>query len=221
MKINTIFLLTVVGVFATFSLLTTSTTTNFNAVAQSNETAATPINETAATPINETAATPINETAATPINETAATPINETSTTPINATPTTNLNKTKTAPAISSNSKATGNATFTLEDDGNTMSYVISGNGLANITQVVVLQSTGGRTTDLVQPLYYAPTSGLYTKGSGSADGNFTSADFVNILKGKQMSDLVKKILDGDVYIAIKSVPFPLGEIAGKIQLAK
>ena len=199
MKINTIFLLTAVGVFATLSLFTmsTTTTTNFNAVAQSNETTAIPINETAATPSNETAATPSNETAATHFNA--------------------NL----TAPAISSNSKATGNATFTLEDDGNTMSYVISGNGLANITQVVVLQSTGGRTTDLVQPLYYAPTSGLYTKGSGSADGNFTSADFVNILKGKQMSDLVKKILDGDVYIAIKSVPFPLGEIAGKIQLAK
>ena len=189
MKINTIFLLTAVGVFATFSLLTMLTTgTSFNAVAQSNETAAITINETAANPSNETAANHF----------------------------TANL----TAPAISSNSKATGNATFTLKD-GNTMSYVISGNGLANITQVVVLQSTGGRTTDLVQPLYYAPTSGLYTKGAGSADGNFTSADFVNILKGKQMSDLVKKILDGHVYIAIKSVPFPLGEIAGKIQLAK
>jgi len=198
MKINTIFLLTVVGVFATFSLLTMLTTgTSFNAVAQSNETAAITINETAATPSNETAATPSNETAANHF--------------------TANL----TAPAISSNSKATGNATFTLKDDGNTMSYVISGNGLANITQVVILQSTGGRTTDLVQPLYYAPTSGLYTKGSGSADGNFTSADFVNILKGKQMSDLVKKILDGHVYIAIKSVPFPLGEIAGKIQIPK
>ena len=198
MKINTIFLLTVVGVFATFSLLTMLTTgTSFNAVAQSNETAAITINETAANPSNETAANPSNETAANHF--------------------TANL----TAPAISSNSKATGNATFTLKDDGNTMSYVISGNGLANITQVVVLQSTGGRTTDLVQPLYYAPTSGLYTKGSGSADGNFTSADFVNILKGKQMSDLVKKILDGHVYIAIKSVPFPLGEIAGKIQIPK
>ena len=195
MKINTIFLLTAIGLFATFSLLTMSTTTNFNAVAQSNETADIPINETAATPSNETAATPSNETAATHF--------------------TANL----TAPAVSSNSKATGSATFTLKDD--TMSYVISGNGLANITQVVVLQSTGGRTTDLVQPLYYAVNSGLYTKGSGSADGNFTSADFVNILKGKPMSDLVKKILDGHVYIAIKSVPFPLGEIAGKIQLAK
>ena len=45
MKINTIFLLTVVGVFATFSLFTMLTTTNFNAVAQSNETAVAPSNE--------------------------------------------------------------------------------------------------------------------------------------------------------------------------------
>ena len=107
--------------------------------------------------------------------------------------------------------------TFTLKDDANTMFYVISGNGLANITQVVILQSTGGRTTDLVS-LYYAPTSGLFTKGSGTAEGNFTSADFVNVLAGKPMSDLVKKIIDGEVYIAIKTVPFPLGEIAGKLE---
>ena len=70
-------------------------------------------------------------------------------------------------------------------------------------------------TTDLV-PLYYAPTSGLITTGSGTADGNFTSANFVDGLKGKPMSDLVKKILDGEIYLAIKTVDFPLGEIAGK-----
>ena len=98
--------------------------------------------------------------------------------------------------------------------------YVISGNGLGNISQVVILQSTGGRTTDLV-PLYYAPTSGLFTTGSGTAEGNFTSADFVDGLKGKPMSDLVKKILDGEVYLAIKTVDFPLGEIAGKLQPVK
>jgi len=120
-------------------------------------------------------------------------------------------------PAAISNSPATGNATFTLEDNANTMFYVISGNELGNVSQVVVLQSTGGRTTDLVS-LYYAPTSGLFTKGSGTAEGNFTSDDFVNVLKGKPMSDLVKKILDGEAFLAIKTVDFPLGEIAGKIQ---
>ena len=104
-----------------------------------------------------------------------------------------------------------------LEDSANTMFYVISGNGLGNVSQVVVLQTTGGRTTDLVS-LYYAPTSGLFTKGSGTAEGNFTSDDFVNGLKGKPMSDLVKKILDGQAFLAIKTVDFPLGEIAGKIQ---
>ncbi|ALI34743.1 MAG TPA: CHRD domain-containing protein [Candidatus Nitrosocosmicus sp.] len=173
MKINTIFLLTAIGVFATFSLLTMSTTTNFNAAAQSNETENNP-----------------------------------------------NFYANFTAPP-GSNSEATGNATFTVGDDPNTMLYVISGNGLGNISQVVILQSTGGRTTDLVQPLYYAPTSGLYTKGSGTADGNFTSDNFVNILKGKPMTELVKKIIDGEVYLAIKTVDFPLGEIAGKITPVK
>ncbi|HKU83969.1 MAG TPA: CHRD domain-containing protein [Candidatus Nitrosocosmicus sp.] len=195
MKINTIFLLTVVGVFATFSLLTMLTTgTSFNAVAQSNETAAITINETAANPSNETAANPSNETAANHF--------------------TANL----TAPVMVSDSDATGNGTFTLKDDGNTMYYVVSATGLKNVSQVVITQSTGGRTTDLVQPLYYSPTSGLYTNGSGTADGNFTSANFVDGLKGKPMTELVKKIIDGDVYLAIKSVDYPLAEIAGKIQ---
>ena len=169
MKINTIFLLTAIGVFATFSLLTMSTTANFNAAAQSNETENNP-----------------------------------------------NFYANFTAPAAVSNSVATGNATFTLGDDPNTMLYVISGNGLGNISQVVILQSTGGRTTDLVS-LHYAPTSGLITKGSGTAEGNFTSADFVNVLEGKPMTDFVKKIIDGEVYLAIKTVDFPLGEIAGKL----
>ena len=82
MKINTIFLLTAIGVFATFSLLTMSTTTNFNAAAQSNETENNP-----------------------------------------------NFYANFTAPP-GSNSEATGNATFTVGDDPNTMLYVISGNGL-------------------------------------------------------------------------------------------
>jgi hypothetical protein len=177
MKINTIFLLTVVGVFATFSLLTMSTPTNFNAVAQSNETAVAPSNTTEKDP---------------------------------------DFYANLTAPVSVSNSDATGNATFTLGDDATTMFYVISGNGVGNITQAVILQSTGGRTTDLVS-LYYAPTSGLVTKGSGTAEGNFTSTDFVNVLAGKPMTDLVKKIIDGEVYLAIKTVPFPLGEISGKL----
>ena len=201
MKINTIFLLTVVGVFATFSLFTISTTTNYNAAAQSNETAVPPSNETAVAPSNETAVPPSNETAVPPSNETDSNP---------------DFYANFTNPVMVSNSDARGNATFTLGDGSTTMYFVISGNGVGNITQAVILQSTGGRTTDLV-PLYYAPTSGLITTGSGTADGNFTSASFVDGLEGKPMSDLVKKILDGEVYLAIKTVEFPLGEIAGKL----
>ena len=185
MKINTIFLLTVVGVFATFSLFTMSTTTNFNAAAQSNETAVAPSNETAVAPSNETAVAPSNETAVAPSNETAVAPSNETAVAPSNETAVAPSNETAAAPSnetavapsnetaaapngtdtnpdfyanftnpvMVSNSAATGNATFTLGDGSTTMNFVISGKGLGNITQAVILQSTGGRTTDLVSTL--------------------------------------------------------------------
>lgn len=173
MKYNSIFLLTAVGVFAIFSLLTMSTTTNFNAVAQSNETENNP-------------------------NFYA----NITS---------------KGLPFSVSNAEGTGNVSLTLKDGANTMYYVISGNDVGNITDVTIAQNTGGRSTDLVV-LYYAPNSGLITKGSGTAEGNFTSADFSNVLEGNQMSELVKRILDGEVYVVVKTVDFPLGEIGGKLQ---
>jgi hypothetical protein len=47
--------------------------------------------------------------------------------------------------------------------------------------------------------------------------GNFTSADFIDFLQGKQMSDLLKMILDGNVYVKVTSSANPLGEIGGKI----
>ena len=119
-----------------------------------------------------------------------------------------------------SNSGGSGNATFTLED-GTTMHYVIKANGgpegSGGVNQIVIGQSTGGRLTDLVT-LQYAPTEGLITGGSGTLEGNFTSDNFVGPLAGAHMLDLAKKILDEDVYLVIKTVQFPLGDIGGKIQ---
>jgi hypothetical protein len=173
LKYNSIFLLTAVGVFAIFSLLTMSTTTNFSAVAQSNET---------------------------------------------ENNPTFYANLTSEAlPFSVSNAEGTGNASLTLKDGANTMYYVISGNDVGNITATTIAQNTGGRSTDLVL-LSYAPASGLITKGSGTAEGNFTSANFTNVLQGVEMSELVKRILDGNVYVVVKTVDFPLGEIGGKLQ---
>jgi hypothetical protein len=114
---------------------------------------------------------------------------------------------------------ASGKAAFNLLGDGKTMAYTINGTNLENISGVVLASSTGGRFTDLVL-IHYAPTQGLIAKGNGSATGNFTSADFTGPLQGKQMSDFLKMLIDGNIYLNIRTTENPLGEIGGKIKAA-
>lgn len=119
-------------------------------------------------------------------------------------------------PLMQRNTDASGRATFNLLGDGKTMSYTINGTNLENISGVVLGSSTGGRFTDLVL-IHYAPTQGLIAQGNGSATGNFTSADFTGPLAGKQMSDFLKMLIDGNIYVNVRTSENPLGEIGGKI----
>lgn len=113
---------------------------------------------------------------------------------------------------------ASGKAVFTLAGDGNTMSYVINATNLPDAQNILLSASTGGRVRDLVQ-IHSATAQGPLqsTNGTLALQGNFTSADFIDFLQGKQMSDLLKMILDGNVYVKVTSSANPLGEIGGKI----
>ena len=119
-----------------------------------------------------------------------------------------------------SNSGASGNATFTLKD-GTIMQYVIKANAgpedSGGVKQIVIGQSTGGRLTDIVT-LQHASAEGLLTGSSGTLEGNFTADNFMGPLAGAHMLDLAKQILDGNIYLIIKTVQFPLGDIGGVIQ---
>ncbi|MCC2647287.1 MAG: hypothetical protein K0R16_90 [Nitrososphaeraceae archaeon] len=119
-------------------------------------------------------------------------------------------------PLMQVNTDASGRATFNLLGDGKTMSYTINGTNLENISGVVLGSSTGGRVTDLVL-IHYAPTQGLIAEGNGTAMGNFTSADFTGPLAGKQMSDFLKMLIDGNIYLIVRTSDNLLGEIGGKI----
>lgn len=134
---------------------------------------------------------------------------------------TANLNGASVFPPVTTN--ATGKATLDLVNNGEVMKYNISGTAVkpANVNDVVITHSTGGRYTDLVT-LRYGPEQGLTgpTK-SGALVGNFTSKDITggSNLPGfkKDMPSLVKDILSGNVYVKVDTVKFPLGEIAGKL----
>jgi hypothetical protein len=112
---------------------------------------------------------------------------------------------------------ATGAAQFTVLEDGNTMSYIVDANNISKVSNVVVSAWTGGRPTDLID-LRLRPLEGVSAPVSGIlVAGNFTPSDFRNTLKGDQMSDLIKLILDGNAYVRIQTNNAPLGEIVGKI----
>jgi CHRD domain len=113
---------------------------------------------------------------------------------------------------------AAGKATFTVVGDGNTMSYVINVNNKTDTRNVLLSTSTGGRVNDVVQ-IHSIVRQGLPQNINGTLvmQGNITSANFVGLLNGQEMVDLVKMILDGNIFVKITSVANPVGQIGGRI----
>ena len=124
------------------------------------------------------------------------------------------------------NTDGSGNATFTLLPDGNAMSYVlrgsnvgeVSGTNQSNIRTIALGYSTGPASFNTIYNFHLGTTGGLITQGTGTMEGNFTSADFQLQFRGKSISELVRAILDGNIYVKVSTIDHPLGEIGGKVQ---
>ena len=98
------------------------------------------------------------------------------------------------------------------------MSYVINVDNLNDTRNVLLSTSTGGRVRDVVQ-IHSVVTQGPLQNINGTLvlQGNLTSANFIDLLNGKQMVDLVKMILDGNMFVKITSIANPLGQVGGRI----
>ena len=115
---------------------------------------------------------------------------------------------------------ATGNAIFTVTEGGNEMSYTVNTMRINHVTDVVLVFSTGGHASNVAllrlgsQHGATGPINGLLVHG------NITSSNLVGLLKGKHISDLVKDMLDGNIYLRVSAIKFPL-EIMGRITPAE
>jgi len=115
---------------------------------------------------------------------------------------------------------ATGNAIFIVTEDGNEMSYTVNTMRINHVTDVVLVFSTGGHASNVAllrlesQHGATGPINGLLVRG------NITSSNLVGPLKGKYISDLVKDMLDGNIYLRVSTIKLPL-EIIGKITPAE
>ncbi|HEY6884609.1 MAG TPA: CHRD domain-containing protein [Nitrososphaeraceae archaeon] len=112
--------------------------------------------------------------------------------------------------------KATGDAEFTLSADGKTMSYKVNVMNMDKVTMAHIHQGKVGENGPPVVWLFNSsnPTG---PKNGMLSQGNITSNDLVGPLKGKQMSDLVKLINDGQAYANVHTQPNPKGEIRGQL----
>jgi CHRD domain len=113
--------------------------------------------------------------------------------------------------------KATGNAEFTLNADGKTMSYKVNVMNIDKVTMAHIHQGKVGENGPPVVWLFNSTSNPTGPKNGMLSQGSFTSSDLVGPLKGKQMSDLVKLINDGQAYANVHTQANPKGEIRGQI----
>ena len=113
--------------------------------------------------------------------------------------------------------KATGNAEFTLSADGKTMSYKVDVMNIDKVTMAHIHQGKVGENGPPVVWLFNSSSNPTGTMNGMLSQGKITSNDLVGPLKGKQMSDLVKLINDGQAYANVHTEPNPKGEIRGQI----
>jgi hypothetical protein len=113
--------------------------------------------------------------------------------------------------------KATGNAEFTLSADGKSISYKVDVNNIDKVTVAHIHQGKPGENGPPVVWLFNSSSNPTGPMNGKLSEGKATSNDLVGPLKGKQISDLVKIINDGNAYANVHTQANPKGEIRGQI----
>ena len=118
------------------------------------------------------------------------------------------------------NTKSSGQALLNLTSQGSKMDYVVKAHGLDKVTYVSLEHTTGGRTSEIIS-LYNAVQHGPTGKINGVlTHGSFTASDFLAGFRGmggKNISDLVRAMIDGNIFLRVRTLSHPLGEIGGKV----
>ena len=114
------------------------------------------------------------------------------------------------------NTKATGTTEFNVTADGKTMTYKVNVMNMDKVTQAHIHSGKQGVNGPPVVWLYNSSKASGPMNGMLS-QGNITSSDLVGPLKGKQISDLVKLINDGQAYVNVHTETNPKGEIRGQV----
>ena len=112
--------------------------------------------------------------------------------------------------------KASGEATFTLSKDGKELAYTLTAKDIENATAAHIHAGKKGESGGPLAGLFAGPKKeGMF---SGElAKGTITDKDLKGPLAGKKVKDLVTIIKEGGAYVNIHTEKNPNGEVRGQI----
>jgi hypothetical protein len=107
-------------------------------------------------------------------------------------------------------SKATGNAFFTLSEDGSVLHYSVEAQELRDVTEVNVYMGEE-RVAALLESKVSGDVFGEF------AQGKLSPSDLEGPLAGHTIGDLLAKIQEDQIEVAILTQANPKGELRGKV----
>jgi hypothetical protein len=122
-------------------------------------------------------------------------------------------------PAV--DTRARGQATFTLSEDGSELSYRLIVANLENVTMAHIHLAPAGVNGPVVLWLYPAGPPPQLIEGRSSgvlATGTATEANLVGPLAGAPLSALIEAMRSGNAYVNVHTSQYPPGEIRGQIR---
>ncbi len=117
----------------------------------------------------------------------------------------------------SKDTKATGIAGFNVIGN-NSLSYTVNVTGIQKVTAAHIHQGKAGENGPVVVTLFKTTSPSAMTNGTLSK-GNITSTNLEGPLAGKQISDLISLIMNGNAYVNVHTDANPKGEIRGQLSV--
>ncbi len=113
-------------------------------------------------------------------------------------------------------SSATGWAKFLTDVNGTQVTYWVNLTGLNEITGIHIHNGSAGQNGDIVVTLSQQETA-MGDNATLSLKGNITKDNLEGPLQGKELSELVSLLSDGNAYVNVHTDEFKNGAIRGQI----
>ncbi|MDQ5869292.1 MAG: CHRD domain-containing protein [Thermoproteota archaeon] len=112
---------------------------------------------------------------------------------------------------------ASGTAKFLVNENDSQISYLVNLTGLKKITQAHIHNGTSGQNGDVLVNLSNSKSAKNPDNPEIQLTGTITKVDLQGPLKGRELSDLLIVMRNGQAYVNAHTEIYPKGAIRGQI----